>query len=88
MIFYDFLWLTYDLLILSKTHTWVSFLDRMSQSGSAAETFVEYKRDPISGTKNTSKPRQQSVCKVHLSIHLDPDTALCAKCTSLYPQFF
>ena len=48
------------------------FLDRMSQSGSAAETFVEYKRDPISGQEE----------------YLDPDTALCAKCTSLYLTFF
>jgi hypothetical protein len=44
----------------------------MSQSGSAAKTFVEYKRGPVSGQEE----------------YLDPDTALCAKCTSLYPTFF
>jgi len=42
----------------------------MSQGGSATKTFVEYKRDPISGQEG----------------HLDPETVLCAQCTSLYPH--
>ena len=36
------------------------FLDRISQSGSAAETFVEYKRDPISGQEEYLDPGRRS----------------------------
>ena len=55
--FNNFLGFIYDSKVVSTTHTWVSFLDRMSQSGSATETSVEYKRDPISAPKEEDRPR-------------------------------
>ena len=49
--FNNFLGFIYDSKVVSTTHTWVSFLDRRSQSGSATETSVEYKRDLSSAPK-------------------------------------
>ena len=70
------------------------FLDRMSQSGSAAETFVEYKRDPISGQQEyldpgrRSRPRYSSVCKVHQSIpHILPGQYWSLSACNRYLQY-
>ena len=49
--FNNFLGFIYDSQVVSTTYTWVRFLDRRSQSGSAAKTSVEYKRDPNSAPK-------------------------------------
>ena len=62
---YDSLWLVYDSVTLSRTHTWVNLLYSWSQSGSATKTSVEYKREPNFCPRKISRPRNSSVCSVH-----------------------